>query len=136
MKLGVKTPAALIISSVTLDCAAAQWISTRFANTTDETSGEVDLRCRVVSPSYYTTHLTQVGKGWDGTVSTMENVPYCALRDRSSPNDNTLCNLEIAGFVELVSARGVVWRTRSAAVNAFQVAAQFISTTIDKHAEL
>ncbi|KAI6156399.1 hypothetical protein EDD17DRAFT_1764209 [Pisolithus thermaeus] len=124
MKLGVKTPAALIISSVTLDCAAAQWISTRFANTTDETSGEVDLRCRVV------------GKGWDGTVSTMENVPYCALRDRSSPNDNTLCNLEIAGFVELVSARGVVWRTRSAAVNAFQVAAQFISTTIDKHAEL
>ncbi|KAI6122013.1 hypothetical protein F5141DRAFT_1094176 [Pisolithus sp. B1] len=103
MKLGVKTPAALIIFSVTLDCAAAQWISTRFANTTDETSGELDLRCHLVE--------TAQRPQW----RTCPTAHCATVRAQMI----TPCNLEIAGFVELVS-----------------VAAQFISTTIDKHAKL
>lgn len=118
MKLGLGNPAPALIMSVTLDCAAAQWIPTRLANATDETSGELDLRPQLlISLSCYITHsqLTRprFGKGWDSNVDGVENVPVVLRSNPFEPNDNDLSDSAIARFMELNCLE--------------EVAAQFIS---------
>ncbi|KAI6003049.1 hypothetical protein EDD15DRAFT_1455627 [Pisolithus albus] len=73
MKLGLGKPAPALIMPVTLDCAAAQWIPTRLANATDETSGELDFT---------------FGKGWDSNVDGVENVPVVLRSNPFELNDN------------------------------------------------